>query len=138
MESQERLRLAVRATNLGVWDWDLHTNAVDFSPEWKRQLGYEPDQIASRYEEWEHRLHPDDREAMIEALRGYLEGRRPEYAVEFRLRHKDGSYRWIYTRGLARTRRQRRAPEPGVAFLQKPFSPIGLARKVREVLDVYR
>lgn len=99
--SQERLQLALEATGLGLWDLDLRTNAVDFSPAWKRQLGYEPDEFVDRYEEWEHRLHPDDREQVLEALRAYLGGRQPEYATEFRLRHRDGSYRWIYSRGVA-------------------------------------
>jgi two-component system cell cycle sensor histidine kinase/response regulator CckA len=100
-ESRERLRLAVQATGLGPWDWDLRTGAVEFSPEWKRQLGYEEHEVPGRYEEWEGRLHPDDRERVLDALRAYLDGRRPDYAVEFRLRHKDGSYRWIYTRAMA-------------------------------------
>jgi PAS domain S-box-containing protein len=98
--SQERLQLALQASGLGPWDWDLRTNAVEFSPEWKRQLGYRPEEFPNRYEEWENRLHPNDRAQVLEAMRGYLEGRRPEYAQEFRLRHKDGSYRWIYTRGV--------------------------------------
>ena len=99
--SQERLQLALQATGLGPWDWDLRTNTVDFSPEWKRQLGYEPDEITHRYEEWESRLHPDDRERVLTALRDYLTGRQQEYATEFRMRHKDGTYRWIYTRAAA-------------------------------------
>ncbi len=99
--SQERLRLALQATGLGPWDWDLNTNAVEFWPEWKRQLGYQPHEIPNRFEEWESRLHPDDRERVLTALRAYLDGREPEFALEFRLRHKDGTYRWIYTRGVA-------------------------------------
>jgi PAS domain-containing protein len=59
--SQERLQLALQATGLGPWEWDLATNAVEFWPEWKRQIGYEPDEIANRYEEWESRLHPTTR-----------------------------------------------------------------------------
>jgi len=91
--SQERLRLALQATGLGPWDWDLTTNTVEFWAEWKRQIGYEANEIPNRYEEWESRLHPDDRERVLAALRTYLEGRNPEYALEFRLRHKNGSYR---------------------------------------------
>jgi PAS domain S-box-containing protein len=98
--SEERLQLALEATGLGPWDWDLTTNVVEFWPEWKRQIGYEPDEIPNRYDEWETRLHPEDREGVLAALRAYLEGRVPEYAVEFRLRHKKGTYRWIYTRGV--------------------------------------
>ena len=73
--SQERLQLALQATGLGPWDWDLTTNAVEFWPEWKRQIGYEPDEIPNRYEEWESRLHPDDRDRVLTALRAYLDGR---------------------------------------------------------------
>jgi PAS domain S-box-containing protein len=98
-ESAERLRLAARASNVGLWDWNLRTNAVVFSREWKSQLGYEEHEIGADYREWESRLHPDDRAPTLTAIREYLDGRRPEHAVEFRLRHKDGSYRWIYARG---------------------------------------
>ena len=98
--SEERLRLALQATGLGPWDWDLTTNAVEFWPEWKRQIGYEPDEIPNRYEEWETRLHPDDRDRVLAALHAYLDGRAAEYALEFRLRHKNGTYRLIYTRGV--------------------------------------
>ncbi len=99
--SQERLQLAVRATGLGPWDWDLTTNQVEFSPEWKRQIGYEPHELSGGYQEWESRIHPDDLQRVLTALRSYLEGHQPEYATEFRLRHKNGTYRWIYTRGVA-------------------------------------
>ncbi len=68
-ESQERLRLAVEATGLGPWDWDIRNNAVVFSPEWKRQIGYAPHEIAGRYEEWESRLHPDDLQTLLAARR---------------------------------------------------------------------
>jgi PAS domain S-box-containing protein len=98
--SEERFQVALQATGLGPWDWDLTTNSVEFWPEWKRQIGYEPHEIPNGYQEWETRLHPDDRGRVLAALRDYLEGRRPEYALELRLRHKDGTYRWIYTRGV--------------------------------------
>jgi two-component system cell cycle sensor histidine kinase/response regulator CckA len=98
--SQERLQLALQVTGLGPWDWDLATNIVEFWPEWKRQIGYEPDEIQNRYEEWENRLHSDDRNRVLSALQAYLDGREAEYALEFRLRHKNGTYRWIYTRGV--------------------------------------
>jgi PAS domain S-box-containing protein len=98
--SQERLQLALAATGLGPWDWDLAANTVEFWPEWKRQIGYEAHEIPNRYEEWETRLHPDDKQRVLTALRAYLDGREAEYALEFRLRHKNGAYRWIYTRGV--------------------------------------
>ncbi len=97
-ESAARLQLATSATRIGHWNWDIRTNEVYFSPEWKRHLGYEDHEIANRFEEWESRLHPDDRQRTIKALEDYIADRRADYAIEFRLRHKDASYRWIYTR----------------------------------------
>jgi PAS domain S-box-containing protein len=98
-ESVERLRLAAQASNVGLWDWDLLTNHVVFSREWKSQLGYEDDEIRSHVTEWEQRLHPDDAATTRRALEAYMSGDQSEYAVEFRMRHKDGSWRWIYARG---------------------------------------
>lgn len=100
-ESEERFELAVRGTDAGIWDWDLRTNEVFFSPRWKGMLGYSPDEISSSFSEWENRLHPDDRKQASVAIGDYLEGKSPTYEFEHRLRHKDGSYRWILSRGAA-------------------------------------
>lgn len=96
--NEVRTQLLVRAANVGLWDWDLVSNRVYFSPEWKMQLGYTEDELTNRYEEWESRLHPDDRAAALAAVREFREGVRPVYDVEFRLLHKDGSWRWICAR----------------------------------------
>jgi two-component system, cell cycle sensor histidine kinase and response regulator CckA len=96
--AQERLRMAVRSGAVGVWDWDLVTDVVYFSPEWKRHIGYEDHELGSDVREWESRLHPDDVAPAKERLRACLAGEGPQEDVvqtEFRLRHRDGSYRWI-------------------------------------------
>jgi len=97
-ETQQDLDLALHAGNIGLWSWNLKTNEVYFSPEWKTQLGYKDHELQNRFQEWETRLHPEDRHQTLATLNDYVRGRRPDYALEFRLRHKDGSYRWILAR----------------------------------------
>jgi PAS domain S-box-containing protein len=99
-KSEERFDLAVRGTDAGIWDWDLRRNTVYYSPHWKGLLGYEEHEVSGRYAEWESRLHPEDREQALAALRDYLEGRTATFQSEHRLRHKDGSYRWVLSRGV--------------------------------------
>ncbi len=96
--SQQKLRQALDASNTGLWDWNTDTNEASFSKEWKRQLGYEEAEIVDVFESWETRLHPDDHARAIEYVRAYLAKPVGDYHQEFRLRHKDGTYRWIEAR----------------------------------------
>jgi PAS domain S-box-containing protein len=100
-QSEERFKLAVRGTNDGIWDWDIRTGEVFFSPHWKSMVGYEDDEIENNFFSFEKLLHPDDHDRVIAVLNDYLQSRIPRYAVEFRFRHKDGSWRWILARGRA-------------------------------------
>jgi two-component system sensor histidine kinase UhpB len=98
-ESALRLQLAAQAGNVGLWDWERATNRVYYSPEWKRQLGCADAEIPNEYSAWRDRLHPDDREEVLGRVQAYLDGTGSEYRHEFRLRHKDGTYRWILAQG---------------------------------------
>ncbi|RJP76578.1 MAG: PAS domain S-box protein [Desulfobacteraceae bacterium] len=98
-EATMKLQEAVRAAHVGLWDWDLTTNKVHFSAEWKHQIGYNEYEIGNNFEEWESRVHPDDLETTLGYVRRSIAEARPEYRVEFRFRHKDGSYRWILALG---------------------------------------
>lgn len=98
-ESQIRADLAARASQIGFWDWNVQDQTVYFSPEWKAQIGYGPDELSNSYEEWRSRLHPDDVDKVLAAVDDHIHRRSQEYITEFRFRHKDGSYRWIYVRG---------------------------------------
>jgi PAS domain S-box-containing protein len=97
-ESQRRLELIARASNTGLWDWDLRTNLVYYSPEWESQIGYAGHELSNRLEEWETRVHPEDLSGAMGRVRDYLADPQGEFENEFRFRHKDGSYRWILAR----------------------------------------
>jgi PAS domain S-box-containing protein len=98
--SRSLLRLIVRSTNDGVWDWDLETDAVYYSPRWLELIGHLPGELAGHIDAFIERLHPDDRAAVEQSIADYRAGDQPEYRAEFRLRHKDGSWRSILTRGI--------------------------------------
>ena len=97
-ESDARLRLAVKSANVGLWDWNVPDHQIYFSPEWKDQLGYGKDELSGRFEEWESRVHPNDKVRVLSHIEEHFRQSASVYEDEFRLRHKDGSYRWIYTR----------------------------------------
>ncbi len=99
--TEERLALVIQGSSDGIWDWDLASNEVYYSDRWKSMLGYADDEIECRFSSWERLVHPGDRERALTAVRAYLEGHTSSYEVEHRLRHKDGSYRWILSRGVA-------------------------------------
>ena len=94
-----RQNMAVKAANVGLWDWDLVTNKVHYSSEWKRQIGYEDHEISDDLEEWRKRVHPDDLESTLEQVQRSIAEIRQGHMTEFRFRHKDGSYRWILAQG---------------------------------------
>jgi len=97
----ERLALAIEGANDGLWDWDIVANTVYYSPRWKAMLGYEDDEISDDFDEWTRRIHPDDRERCLAAIEEHLRSPHSVYRIEHRLRHKDGSWRWILTRAAS-------------------------------------
>jgi PAS domain S-box-containing protein len=99
-KSQERFELAVQGSQDGLWDWDLTTDEVYYSPRYKAMLGYEDHELPNRSEEWAKRVHPDDLERVRGELRAHFKGRESLSWVEFRMRHKDGSYRWVRSRAF--------------------------------------
>jgi diguanylate cyclase (GGDEF)-like protein/PAS domain S-box-containing protein len=100
-ESEERYALAARGANDGLWDWNLVTGAVYFSPRWKAMLGFLEDEIDDRLEEWLGRIHDADRERVKEEIAAHQRGLTPHFESEHRLLHKDGGFRWMLSRGLS-------------------------------------
>ncbi len=98
-ESENRLRMVLEVTSDGVWDRNLITDHVYFSPTWIRMLGYAEDEIEPHTSTWENLIHPDDRSRVLEAMNEHLNGHTDSYTSEFRMRTKEGDYKWVLSRG---------------------------------------
>jgi len=97
-ESEERFQLAMRFANDGLFDWNLTTGEIYFSPGWKRMLGYEDHEIPNEFSEWEHLTHPDDVAQSWVMLQEVLDDKRERFEKEFKMRHKDGHWVDILSR----------------------------------------
>ncbi len=99
--SMERFEVAVRGSKDGIFDMNLVTRELYLSPQWKDQLGYLPGELETTYTLFDELLHPDDKERVLDILNRYHTGKLARYEQEFRMQHKDGSYRWILARADA-------------------------------------
>jgi len=100
-DSEERLRLALEATHIGIWDWDVKTDQWYASPTYYTMLGYEPNTGLADRREWLERVHPDDRALVNDKIQDVLTRDFKGYQYEARLRHADGAYRWQHVQGMS-------------------------------------
>ena len=91
----------LEANQDGVFDINLLSGESYFSPEWLGQIGYLPGELPRRTDTWQERLHAEDRERVDKGLDDYLARRRPTYQLDYRMRHRDGHWRWVHARGKA-------------------------------------
>lgn len=103
-ESESRWKFALEGAGEGVWDWNVMSNAVHFSIRWKQMLGYAKDEIEGTYDAWESRVHPDDKPSVMAKLHACLEGKTLVYLSEYRIRNKDGNWKWNLARGMVISR----------------------------------
>lgn len=96
---EERLELALRGTDLSLWDWDIPSGTVSIGERWLTALGYSQDDLPNTVETWRKLLHPEDSPATEKAIAEHFSGRTDRYDVEFRLLHKNGTWKWVHTRG---------------------------------------
>jgi PAS domain S-box-containing protein len=97
--SDERYALVSRGANDGIWDWDILTDKVYFSPRYKEIIGYAEHEFANHADEWRRRIHPDDLDMVVEANMRCIRGETDQFEVEFRMLHRDGNWKWILGRG---------------------------------------
>ncbi|MES9989790.1 MAG: EAL domain-containing protein [Candidatus Thiodiazotropha endolucinida] len=88
--SEERLTLALKGANDGLWDWNLETDEVYYSRQWKSMLGYEESELAHHLNTWASLVHPDDKDRVLKTVEDHLSGNADSFEVEMRMRHKDG------------------------------------------------
>jgi PAS domain S-box-containing protein len=95
----ERFELSIAGSNDGIWDWDMAADKVYFSPRWKEMLGYQDEDLVNSFETFQNLVHPDDIPHLFQTLNDYLAGKEESYMPQIRMRCKDGSYKWILSKG---------------------------------------
>ena len=98
-ESEQRFSLAMEATKDGLWDWNLYTDEVYYSPGYLAMLGYSSGDVQADVSTWADRIHPEDKDATLKANMDCIENRYDDFEVEFRMQAKNGEWRWILGRG---------------------------------------
>ncbi len=98
--SEERWKFAVEGTGDGMWDWDITTGEALLSERWKAMLGYSNNEFTDNFSAWSAQIHPEDKPHVLSSLNDYLTNVSTNYAVEFRMHHKNGEWIWILARGI--------------------------------------
>lgn len=127
---ENQLWFALNEAMDGLWDWDVTTNEVFFSPQLKRMLGYGPEEMAPELTTWSQNIHPDDAGRVLGIIREHLEGRRARYDAEYRLRDRNGNWRWVVDRGRVCERDEAGSPTRVVGMVQD----VTREREAREAL----
>ncbi|MGC1396549.1 MAG: PAS domain-containing protein, partial [Coleofasciculaceae cyanobacterium] len=101
LQSEERWQILVKGNNDAIWDLNIETGEITFTRRWAEMLGYQEDELKNNNDEWLECIHPDDFELVVARNQDYLDQKIPRYSIEYRLRTKDGSYKWILARAQA-------------------------------------
>jgi PAS domain S-box-containing protein len=101
IKSEERYAHVIEASEQGIWDWNVETNEVFYSEQWKKQIGYNDHELKNEFNTWVEHLHPDEKEYCRNAVHSYLNQPVEHFILDFRFRHKDGTYRWIHNKAAS-------------------------------------
>ncbi len=104
IESEARWTFALQGAGDDVWDWNIQAGTAFFSARWKEMLGHSDDEVGGSADEWVKRVHPEDLPGVMADLQAHIEGKTPTAIVEYRLRCKDGEWKWVLGRGMVVSR----------------------------------
>lgn len=110
IESEYRSKFAIEGSGAGVWDVNVQTDEAIYSKRWAEMLGYEPNDISLTREEWRALIHPEDKPRVLATFNDYIDGKKEVYEVEYRIRCKDGEYKWMLSRGIIVSRDENNNP----------------------------
>ena len=122
-DNERRWRFAIEGSGDGLWDWNIPAGTVFFSKRWKEMIGYTTDEISDSLNEWEKRIHPDDKPTVMATVQSHLDGKTLNYSSEHRVQCKSGNWKWILDRGMVVER----------AADGKPLRMIGTQTDINEV-----
>ena len=107
---EKQIWFALNACTDGLWDWELASGNVYFSPRLKNMLGYGPEEMSPEVETWKNNIHPDDLAMVIQSLEGHIEGQRQRYEAVYRLKNRNGHYIWVHDLGSVSERAENGSP----------------------------
>ena len=135
-DKHESTVLAVTTSGTGIWDRDVRSGRINYSPEWKAMLGFCEHEVGDRIEESYTRVHPDDLAHVQATITAHFEHRTPTYAVEHRLRCKDGSYKWVLSRGKVVARDADGKPLRMTGVTTDISDTVALSEKLRQSAEL--
>ena len=139
-ESEERLQLALAGTDQGLWDWNLVTGEVYFSPQWSQILGYEVDEIKGEARSWFHLVHSEDRAKVLNVLKQHLAGKTAFFETEHRMITKSGEWKWVLNHGKVVTCNQagrilRISENQDLAYDYNACKPVRMTGTLKDISD---
>jgi urea ABC transporter urea binding protein len=136
--ADKRFREAMQATSDGLWDWNVETGEMYFSPAYYRILGYELGELPGLEKTWMDLIHPDERDGVLRSNQDCIENRIPNFAIEYRMRTKSGEWRWILGRGHASARDANKRAFRMIGTHQDITERKRVEEKLRESEQLYR
>ncbi len=128
-QSEERWSLVLQANNDGIWDWNVATGEAWFSPRYFAMLGYGPGELPGTLDTWKQLCHPEDLPSALAQVQAYIEGHQPTYQLIFRMKHREGTWRWILARGVGRP-----GPEGRMVRIVGSHQDITMQREAEQAL----